>query len=190
VPKKQNNRFVELAMPHLDAVYRAAVALCGANAQAEDLAQTAMLRALEMMASFKDGTNCKAWLFQILRNAWIDQLRRRKLAGPAVPLDEALLPAAEPVEQTSWTDAHDLLENFADAQVIEALAGLPDDQRLTLYLVDVEGLDHSEVAAILAVPVGTVKSRVSRARSALKGELEKKALDLGFIGRVRCDSSK
>lgn len=177
-------------MPHLDSVYKAAMALCGQIAQAEDLAQTTMLKALEMLSSFTEGTNCRAWLMRILRNTWIDTLRRRKTAGHTVPVEETLLAAREEPQTTVWTDAKDLLANFSDQEVIDALTELPDDQRLTLYLVDVEQLDHREVAQVMGVPVGTIKSRASRARAILKQSLEARASELGFLGRMDHDASK
>ena len=84
-----------------------------------------------------------------------------------------------------WTNAEDVLENFADDDVRRALGELPDDQRLTLFLVDVEGLSQGEVAEVTGVPAGTVKSRTSRAREALKRKLMAYAKDQGWLGRVR-----
>jgi RNA polymerase sigma-70 factor (ECF subfamily) len=180
-----SGRFEQIALPHLDSVYRAAVALCGLSADAEDLAQATFTRALERFHTFEVGTNCKAWLFQIMRNIRIDQLRHKKVAGNTVPLDEDLA-AGEPQDgQTVWSDARDLLENFSDEQVIRALKLLPEDQRLTLFLTDVEQLSQQEVADITEVAVGTVKSRTARARNALKSLLLSYAEELGFTGRNR-----
>jgi len=172
-------------MPHLESVYRAASALCGRRQDAEELTQTTLVKAIERFDSFAEGTNCKAWLLRILRNTWFDELRHRKVVGPTV--DAEKLQIADPAhpEETAWTNAEDLLENFSDAEVIRALGELPDEQRLTLYLVDVEELDHEAAADILGVAVGTVKSRASRARSALKGRLTARARELGFLERER-----
>lgn len=175
--------FENMAMPHLDAVFRAAFALCGRREGAEDLAQETFTKALERFGSFRLGTNCRAWMLTILRNTWIDQLRHKKVAGPEVPVDEALLPAPSPPERTAWTDAEDILENFSDEDVIGAMKQLPDDQRLTLFLVDVEQLAQQEVAEIMGVAVGTVKSRTSRARSTLRQKLMAHAKDLGLAQR-------
>ncbi len=87
--------------------------------------------------------------------------------------------------QTVWSDAKDLLENFSDEQVIDALRRLPEDQRLTLFLVDVEHLSQQEVAEVTGVAVGTVKSRTSRARNELKRCLQSYAKEMGFTGRER-----
>jgi RNA polymerase sigma-70 factor (ECF subfamily) len=191
----RNRRFSEVVLPHLDAVYRAAVALAGQGPGAEDIAQATLLKALEALDSFAKGTNCKAWLLRILRNTWIDVLRRRQTAGTPLPLEEDLLPAPpappEPAETLGLLQANGqaLLESFADEDVIKALTELPADQRLTLYLVDVEQMDHREVAGVMGVPVGTVKSRASRARAVLKQRLLAKAKDLGFVGRTSRESS-
>lgn len=175
--------FEQIALVHLDAVFRAAVALCGRRDLADDLAQATFLKAFERFETFRPGSNAKAWLFQILRNHWIDQLRRRKTAGLAVPLDEDRVDDRPRVEETAWSDAHDLLDNFGDEQIIDALNRLPEDQRLVLYLVDVERLSHHDVSEIAGVAVGTIKSRTSRARNALKEILSDYARDMGFVDR-------
>jgi len=178
-------RFEQIALPHLDDVYRAAVALCGRTNEAEDLTQTTFVRALERFDTFQIGTNCKAWLFQILRNIWIDQLRHKKVTGSAVPLDETLVAQETTTEEMVWSDAEDLLQNFSDDHVIAAMKQLPDDQRLTLFLVDVEQLSQQEVAEITGVAVGTVKSRTSRARRELKNRLTPYAKEMGLKGYQR-----
>jgi RNA polymerase sigma-70 factor (ECF subfamily) len=179
-----SERFEQVALPHLDAVLRTAVVLCGRREQAEDLTQTTFLRAIEHFDTFVPGTNCKAWLCRILRNIWIDRLRHSAVAGIAVPMDEANGVDVEDKRQDeiAWSDARDLLENFSDDQVIRALAGLAEDQRLTLFLTDVEQLSQEEVAQIVGVAVGTVKSRVSRARVTLRRVLHDHAKDMGFLG--------
>jgi RNA polymerase sigma-70 factor (ECF subfamily) len=178
-------RFEQIALPHLDSVYRAAVAVCGRTVEAEDLAQATFLKAFERFDMFKPGTNCKAWLLQIMRNLWIDRLRHMKIAGTTVPADETLPAAEAAAGATTWSDARDLLENFSDEQVIHALKSLPDDQRLTLYLVDVEQLSQEDVAEITGMAVGTVKSRTSRARNELKNRLTAYAREMGFVERQR-----
>ncbi len=179
------SEFEAVALPHLDAVYRAAYALCGKHTEAEDMAQTTFLRAWRRFDSYRPGTNCRAWLLRILRNRWIDVLRHRGVTPETAPLPEGL--AAEPPSgtETSWSNAEDVLENFSDEQVIAALRELPEEQRLALFLLDVEGLSQEEVAEVLSVAVGTVKSRTSRARRALRERLLERARDLGWVERGR-----
>lgn len=180
--------FATLALPHLDAVYRAAVALAGRRADADDLVQTAYAKALERFDSFEPGTNCRAWLLRIVRNTWVDELRHRKHVGTPASI-EAVEPSAPPPgpPEAPWppsaAGAVGVLETFSDDQVLRALADLPEDQRLTLLLVDVEGLSQDEAADVLHVPPGTIKSRTSRARSALRDKLMAHAKDLGLLGR-------
>ncbi|MHC4293527.1 MAG: sigma-70 family RNA polymerase sigma factor [Planctomycetota bacterium] len=147
---------------------------------AEDMVQTTYLKAFENFSSFTKGTNCKAWLMRILRNTWIDQLRHQKISGIELPLNEEL--ADEERSETVWSNAQDLLENFSDEDVIKALMKLGEDQRLTLYLVDVEGFTQMEVAEIMDITVGTVKSRTSRGRDALKRSLSSYAREKRIKG--------
>lgn len=179
------DEFQRVALPFLDNVYRAAMVLSGKGDRADDLTQQTFLKALSRFGSFRRGSNCRAWLLKILRNTWIDGLRHLKVAGPAVPIEEAILAGKPESEETRWSNADDILENFSDEQVIDALRQLPDEQRLALYLVDVEELPHDEVADIVGVAPGTIKSRTSRARAVLKSTLREHAKDLGFPARTK-----
>ena len=174
------SKFEAVAMVHISAVYRAAIALCGQKDLAEDLAQTTFLKAFENFGSFKKGTNCKAWLIQILRNTWIDYLRHQRHRAKQIPLDENMAVEKPVPEETVWTNAEDILENFSDEQIIKALNRIPEEQRLTLYLVDVEGLSQEDVAGIMGIAVGTVKSRASRACALLKTSLSSYAKEMGL----------
>ena len=158
-------------------------ALCGRADKAEDLVQTTYVKALERFGSFEPGSNCRAWLLRILRNTWIDQLRHLKVAGPEVRIEENLVAAEQGQEETVWSDADDILENFSDERVIKALGELPEEQRLALFLVDVEDFSHEEVAEIMDVAIGTVKSRSGRARAVLRQRLLEHARELGFMRR-------
>jgi RNA polymerase sigma-70 factor (ECF subfamily) len=179
--------FESLAMPHLEAVYRAAVALCRDPGEAEDLVQTTYAKALARFDSFEPRSNVRAWLLRIMRNARIDALRHKKVVGATVSIEEARPAIADPphADETAWTNAQDVLNNFPDDDVRRALGELPDDQRLTLFLVDVEGLSQAEAAEVLDVPPGTVKSRASRARETLRRKLMAYAKKFGWIGRDR-----
>lgn len=179
--KQPNSAFEKFALPYLDTVYRTAMALCGRAAEADDLTQTTFVKAMENFGSFKTGSNAKAWLLTILRHAWIDELRRRKTRRvSSLPIDENTVEQPPQAEESVWTDSQDLLENFSDEQVIEALKQLPDDQRLTLFLIDVEGFTQEETAQITGTAPGTVKSRTSRARNNVKQQLAKYASGMGY----------
>jgi len=174
----RQSEFENIAMVHLDAAYRAALALSGQPALADDLTQTTFLKAFEKFGSFKKNTNCRAWLMRILRNTWIDHLRSKKTAPNMLPIDEQLISNDPANAETTWSDPENLLENFSDQQVIKALAQLPEDQRLALFLTDVEEFTHQETAEIMQVAVGTIKSRTSRARTALKNILSEYAKEM------------
>lgn len=176
----RQSEFENTAMVHLDAVYRAALAMSGQPAVAEDLSQTTFLKAFEKFGSFKKNTNCRAWLMRILRNTWLDHLRSKKTTGNQLPLDEQLISSDSTSIETTWSDPENLLDNFSDDQVIKALAQLPDDQRLALYLTDVEEFTHQETAEIMLVAEGTIKSRTSRARNALKNILSEYAKEMNL----------
>ncbi|HHH75571.1 MAG TPA: sigma-70 family RNA polymerase sigma factor [Phycisphaerae bacterium] len=177
---EESRDFETQALPHLTALFRVAVAMCGNMVLAEDLVQTTMTKALGSFALFREGSNCKAWLVKILRNTWVDYLRHKKVAGPQITIEEQIVPEKQHPEVTHWSNPTDLLDNFSDQRVIEALMQLPDDQRLTLYLTDVEQLNQDDVAEILQVALGTVKSRTSRARAALRTKLNDYAIEMGF----------
>ncbi|NBC21220.1 MAG: sigma-70 family RNA polymerase sigma factor [Alphaproteobacteria bacterium] len=141
-------------IPHLRAFARS---LCGDPALADDLAQDAMLKAWKARASFQPGTNMKAWTFTILRNLFYSEKRRSWRRQPLDPdVAEATL--------VSNDDASDTVELLA---LRNALARLPDDQREAVILVGAGGMAYEDVADICDCAVGTIKSRVSRARTAL-----------------------
>jgi RNA polymerase sigma-70 factor (ECF subfamily) len=176
----KTDEFEKSALVHLTAVYRTAMAMCSPKEVAEDMVQITFAKAFERFGSFKTETNCKAWLLKILRNTWIDYLRQNRIKTDPILFEDNLV-AKDEAEETQWSNAQDLLENFSDEQVIQALQKLPDEQRLTLFLIDVEQLSQEDVANITGVAVGTVKSRTSRARSALKTSLTTYAKDMNFI---------
>lgn len=141
---------------------------------AEDLAQETMLKAFRSIDSFREGSDARAWLLAILRNARIDYIRSRAARNADLSLDASPVEPADervPVEEHDLTDSDALLEQFSDADLIAALQTLPEEIRWTLLLVDVEELDHADAAKVLDVPVGTVKSRAHRGRAMLRAAL-------------------
>src|SRR5262249_5239629 len=149
----------------------------GQTADAEDLAQETMLKAFRGIDSFKEGTDAKAWLMTILRNARVDRLRaagslEREMSLEGLGVEPETPDAAGELEwQVLCEEPDEILNTLADQEIIDALRGLPGDLRWTLLLVDVEGVDHAEAARILGVPVGTIKSRTHRGRAMLRERL-------------------
>jgi RNA polymerase sigma-70 factor (ECF subfamily) len=172
-------RFYDELWPHLPAVVRVAQILCGRGhaADAEDLAQETMLKAYRSIGQLRPGSEARAWLLTILRHARTDRVRAASATAGTVSLSD--LPqepagareSVGPDRRAVVEDPDALLEAFSDAEIIAALGRLPEEIRWTLLLVDVEGMDHAEAAAVLDVPVGTIKSRAHRGRRMLRGEL-------------------
>lgn len=160
--------FYREVWPHLAAILRAAQFLTRNRAEAEDLAQDTMLKAFRSVHKFAPGTDCKAWLMTILRNTRIDGLRTRRPA--ALSLDDVadIAESPESGDELVWEHPEDLLQTFSDEEMITALKQLPEEIRWTLMLVDVEQMDHAQAATVLAVPVGTIKSRAHRGRLMLR----------------------
>ena len=156
-PGDDTNALYRQALDMADGLYNLARRLTGAAADADDLVQETYARAVAGLGGFERGTNLRAWMFRILRNAHIDAMRRRSVD----PTDRA---AAVPDVGASSDDA-------AVRDVERAIASLPDHAR-EVVLLDLEGLSESEIASVLGVAVGTVKSRLSRARASLRELLE------------------
>lgn len=152
-------RFEQEALPHLPALYRMARQLVGADA-ADDLVQETFLRAWKYFETFDSATNCRPWLFRILRNVWISRWRKSRLELPVADAGEGQI---EPYYD--WED--DFLRDEISADVERALAELPASFRLVILLVDVEEFSYEEAARIMECPIGTVMSRLNRGRRML-----------------------
>lgn len=139
---------------------RFAISLCRARDVADDLVQQTCERALAAAASFDPDTRFDAWVFRILRNLWLDQLRRQKTAGPAIDLDD--VPDLSVPSGEAESDAR-----LALARVEAAMQKLAPEQREVLVLVCIEDLSYRDAAEVLEIPIGTVMSRLARARKAL-----------------------
>ena len=156
-PEEIGERIVEL-LPRLR---RFARSLSRNQHDADDLVQSGIERAWRHLAQFKSGANLASWMFGIMKNAWVDSLRARHRRGEvALPEDSGEHPAVSPVDASTelWS-------------VSEAMSKLPEDQRLAVALVLVEGLSYKEAADLLEIPMGTLTSRLARARTALAASL-------------------
>jgi RNA polymerase sigma-70 factor (ECF subfamily) len=161
--------FEQLAMPHFERLYNFACWLTHDRQEAEDLVQETYAKALKGFSSFQPGTNFRAWIYKILRNAFLTSRTGLK-ATTTVPLDLEGEEEALPV--ISETPESILLQRSDGRLVQQALEQLPVAYREVLLLCEVEEMSYQEISATLAIPMGTVMSRLSRARKALRGGLQ------------------
>ena len=179
-PSAAGRSFDDEALPHLDALYRVALRLTMDPSQAEDLVQDTMLKAYRSWRQYRPGTNAKGWLLTILRNTFINDYRRRKLEPIAMDL-EAAEPHAIAREMAESDPEGAFFSQIVDEKVLEAIDALPTEFREVLVLSDMEGMSYADIAETLQVPVGTVKSRLFRARRQLQGVLYAHAVEMGYI---------
>ena len=170
--KQGNGRaFERLALAEERALYRHAARIVGPGADAEDVVQDALISAWKSMRSF-EGTNLRAWLFRIVTNRALDRVRARR-RRPELPLDppeDDDISWAEPAAQ--GPDLADIASGREALAVVEqALTNVPEEQRAALLLRDVEGFAYEEIALMTGVEVGTVKSRIHRARVVVRNAL-------------------
>jgi RNA polymerase sigma-70 factor, ECF subfamily len=179
-PEERTASFEREALPHLDLLYRVARRLTGDPTRAEDLVQDTMLKAFRAWDRFEAGTNARGWLLTILRNTFINDYRRARRTPVTVDLE-----LAEPhriFQTVAESDPEgEFFRRVVDERVVAAIDGLPDEFREVLVLSDVEGLPYAEIAAMLNLPLGTVKSRLFRARRQLQAELYDHAVEAGIV---------
>lgn len=174
--------FEDTALVHLDALYNLGLRLTHNRAEAEDLVQETYLRAFKNFHRFNPGTNCRAWLFTILRNVFLNRIRRNRtemLEGdeefPGADLDS--LPSAT----FGGTPEDEFFQTIVHGDVERALRALPSPFLETVLLADLEGLSYREVAEVLGCPIGTVMSRLSRGRALLRRGLGRLARERGYM---------
>jgi RNA polymerase sigma-70 factor (ECF subfamily) len=176
------------ALAMLDSTYRLALWLTPREADARDLVQETYLRALEARDTFRPGASMRAWLARILRNRFIDRLRRtgREVAWPDSAEESSALAPANDGHAGLFGDAElGGLLSLVRGDISRALQTLPEDHRTVVLLCDVEQWGWEEAASVLGVPVGTVKSRLFRARRALRQLLSEYAPKEASVDPVR-----
>ncbi len=172
-------RFEREALAHLDALYGFALKLARSRDDAEDLVSDTVLRALERWEQYRLGTNIRAWLFTILYHVFVS--RKRRIDAREVPTHEG---------EDGWS-AHEAVgeadpegrfyDSFLDEEITRAIDELPEEYRVVVTLSDLHELRYAEIAEILGVPEGTVKSRLFRGRRILQRKLAGYAVDMGYV---------
>lgn len=169
-------------MPQIDALYTFAFHLTLNEEDANDLVQETYLKAFRFIDKYHEGTNAKAWLFKILKNAFINQYRRKSKQPTKVDYEEIInYHDEEDSQYSSYMDLReDMFQHMMGDEVTEAINSLPVDFRVVILLCDIEGFTYEEIAKIIDIPIGTVRSRLHRARNMLKEKLKEYAESLGY----------
>ncbi len=182
-----NEEFRQEALPHMDAIYRFALRLSADESRAEDLLQETFLKAYKSWHQYTVGTNCRSWLFTICRNLHVraeeQKSRHRRLLQEKASTDEQnparsrspLAPSPPPTPEGVFFDPR------IDEVLLQKINELPREYREAVILSDIEDLSYKEMARILDVPVGTVRSRLSRGRKMLRSEFREYAVEHGYL---------
>ncbi|MEZ4469742.1 MAG: sigma-70 family RNA polymerase sigma factor [bacterium] len=182
---REQDDFERIALPHADALYGAAMRMTRDPSRAEDLVQETLLRAFRFWHKFEQGTNIKAWLFRIQTNIFINRYRKRQTEQKVMDdrqVDDLLQRFAVEEESLLPVDTREeFLRQVVGDEVLRALDELPFEFRMTVLLADMHDFSYKEIAEVLECPVGTVMSRLHRARKMLQAKLLEYAVENGII---------
>ncbi|MBU2915104.1 MULTISPECIES: sigma-70 family RNA polymerase sigma factor [Reichenbachiella] len=182
-PQEQQQLFDHEFMPQLNALYNFAYKLTYDEDDAKDLVQDTYMKAHRFINSFQKGTNAKAWLFRILKNSFINEYRKKSKQPSKVDYQEVEgYYNSEGTDKPSvTTDLRvDTVKNMMGDEITNALNSLDVDFKTVIILCDLEGFTYDEMAKILDIPIGTVRSRIHRARNLLKEKLANYAASMGY----------
>lgn len=180
--------FKQEALPQLGALRSFAYQLCRDEESTDDLVQETMLKACRYFHTYEEGTNCRAWLFQICKNSYINQYRRKQYEPVSVDFQEdgsATSSAKERLGREVHASTSDVWVERAHADMLSddvdsALREIPPSYQTALILSDIEGYTYEEVAEFMQVPIGTIRSRIHRGRKMLANRLAHHAQALGY----------
>ncbi|MTI30266.1 sigma-70 family RNA polymerase sigma factor [Xanthovirga aplysinae] len=180
--KQKVKIFDEEFLPHIDSMYNFAYRLTFDEDDAKDLVQETYLKAFRFIDSFQEGTNAKAWLFRILKNSFINDFRKKSKEPSKVDYQEVeTFYNSDEVDEPITTDLRvETVQDMIGDEVSIALNSLAVDFRTVIILCDLEGFTYEEMAKILDIPIGTVRSRLHRARNLLKEKLWNYAQSMGY----------
>lgn len=190
--EEKNTIFDGEFMPHIDSMYNFAFRLTFDEDDAKDLVQDTYLKAYRFINSFEQGTNAKAWLFRILKNSFINEYRKKSKQPTKVDYQEVeTYYNSDDVDYQSTTDLRaESVKDMLGDEISNALNSLAVDFRTVIILSDLEGFTYEEMAKILDIPIGTVRSRLHRARNLLKDKLRGYAQNMGYDTEGREDEGE
>jgi RNA polymerase sigma-70 factor (ECF subfamily) len=177
--KSKAEAFEEIALKHMDSVYRYALFNTKNESDAEDLVQDTYVRAYRFFDKFEKGSNCRAWLLKILRNTFINSIRREEKSPIKAYISEieyrgAVLPGGD-------NPGDEVFGDLLDDDVVAAVNSLIAQYKTAVLLADVEGLSYKEISDIVGCPIGTVMSRIHRGRKLLRKKLQAYAVQRGYV---------
>ncbi len=180
--KEKNEIFNEEFLPHINSMYNFGYRLTLDRDDAKDLVQDTYLKSYRFIESFQKGTNAKAWLFRILKNSFINDYRKKSKEPSKVDYQEVeMYYNSEDVDRQITPDLRvESLKDMIGDEISNALNSLDVDFRTVIILCDLEGFKYEEMAKILDIPIGTVRSRLHRARNLLKEKLTQYAKSMGY----------
>lgn len=179
--------FEKEAVPHMDALYNYALRMTGDEDDADDLVQETFLKAFRFFDKFEKGTNCKAWLFRIMKNSFINDYRKSTKEPNKVDYED-VQNFYENIKSDEVEAKHyeqDAFSDLLDDEISNAITELPEDFRTVIILSDIEGFSYEEIADFVDIPVGTVRSRLHRARKMLYAQLYDYAKDKGYVSKKK-----
>jgi RNA polymerase sigma-70 factor (ECF subfamily) len=187
-PADRRAQFEREALLHLDALYSFALKLTRSRDDADDLVSDTMLRAIERWEQYHLGTNARAWLFTILYHVFVSRKRRIDAREVQQPDDMEGWAQFEAVGEADPEGR--FYDSFLDDEITRAIRGLREEYRAAVVLSDLQGLHYAEIADVLGVPEGTVKSRLFRGRRQLQRVLARYAVEMGYIKVVGDDVNR
>ncbi|MDT9546741.1 MAG: sigma-70 family RNA polymerase sigma factor [Chlorobium sp.] len=178
----KQSAFQEEALVHINALYNYALHLTMNPDDAHDLVQETYLKAYRFFGSFEKGTNCKAWLFKILKNNYINRYRKNVREPGKVDYDliKDFYHTIKDTRRDNTETETDYFHSLLHEEVYMAMQSLPEEFREVIQLCDIEGFTYEEIANMVESPIGTVRSRLYRGRKLLRGQLEEYAKKFGF----------
>jgi RNA polymerase sigma-70 factor (ECF subfamily) len=182
--EQRRKRFEADALQYMNQLYSAALRYTKNPSDAQDLVQETFAKAYVSFHQFEPGTNLKAWLYRILTTTFINTYRKdqRRPQLSDQELEDWQIADASSHTSDQGKSAEDVvLENLPDSDIKRALAEIPEEFRIAVYLADVEGFSYKEIAEIVGVPTGTVMSRLHRGRKQLREKLTDYARELGYV---------